>query len=594
MGGLFMGRSDWEPLPKELHSFPNFVCYLLREQRLADTPTKQQISVCDWLQNGPKKSLTVAFRGLGKSLLASYYALWRLRMDCNEKILIVSATAVKATDMSQFMLKAILEIDILQCLQPSPTDRYSNVAFDVGPATVEQSPSVRSMGVMGQTTGQRCTCAILDDIETIQTTITQLKQERVAHAVTEIESIIKPDEGQLLPRKVIYLGTPHTETSIYLRLVRERGYAARYWPALYPEELDCYEGNLDPVIEQELQDDPSLVNEPTDPERFSHEDILQRQAAMTRSTFLLQFLLNTRLATLDKFPIRLGDLMVMDIDGSALPETVVWSAQPECRLQELVCLGMGQDRFWHRPIFQNGWVPRQDHWRCVLAIDPAGRGHDELAWSVVAELNGNLFVLEVGGSQLGYSDEVLEFLAKCAKRWQVNYVVPEANMGDGMFTALLKPHMLRVGHPVTIEEVKHSQRKEVRLCDTLAPVIQQHRLIFTSRVVKFDYRQTEEDPENGYQKSIAYQMSRLTPERGCLPYDDRIDSLAIAVAFFTDSAAQDQQKAAQYRADQLQQEAYQAWMDETGESVDALALGWRPAAPIKAQGGTKRLVVGRI
>ena len=48
--------------------------------------------------------------------------------------------------------------------------------------------------------------------------ITQLKQERVAHAVTEMESIIKPDEGQLLPRKILYLGTPHTEASIYLRL----------------------------------------------------------------------------------------------------------------------------------------------------------------------------------------------------------------------------------------------------------------------------------------------------------------------------------------------------------------------------------------
>jgi hypothetical protein len=83
---------------------------------------------------------------------------------------------------------------------------------------------------------------VLDDIETLANTLTILKQERIAHAVTEMESIIKPDEGQLLPRKIIYLGTPHTETSIYLRLVRERGYASRYWPALYPEELDTYEG----------------------------------------------------------------------------------------------------------------------------------------------------------------------------------------------------------------------------------------------------------------------------------------------------------------------------------------------------------------
>ena len=67
----------------------------------------------------------------------------------------------------------------------------------------------------------------------------------------------------------------------------------------------------------------------------------------------LQFMLNT-LATLDKFLIRLGDLLVMDIDGTALPETVVRSNQPDVRLQELVCVGMGADRFYHRPIFYNG------------------------------------------------------------------------------------------------------------------------------------------------------------------------------------------------------------------------------------------------
>jgi hypothetical protein len=584
-------RQLWEPLPEPLDQFPYFVAYCLRELGLAEYPTKQQVAVADWMGNGPTRQLTVAFRGLGKSLLASLYALWRLRTDPQEKILVVSATSVKATDFSSFALKCIGEIDILQCLTPGISNRYSSTAFDVGPAIVEQSPSMRSMGVMGSTTGQRCSCAILDDIETVANVITQLKQERVAHAVTEIESIIKPDEGQALPRKIMYLGTPHTETSIYLRLVRERGYRSRYFPALYPDEIDCYDGNLDPRIQQELEVNPELEGEPTDPERFSHEDILQRQASMTRSSFLLQFQLNTRLATLDKFPIRLGDLMVMDIDGTALPETVVWSNQPDMRLQELVCVGMGADRFYHRPIFQNGWVTKDETWRCCLAIDPAGRGSDELAWAVVAELNGNLFLLESGGSTLGYAEEVLQHLARTAKRWNVNYVVAESNMGDGMFSALLKPHLVRE-HPVTIEEVRHSQRKEVRLCDTLGPLIQQHRLVVTTRVVKQDYRTTEEDPEHGYSRSLFFQLSRLTAEKGCLSHDDRADALAIACSFFVEATAQDQQRAQQARAEQLQAEAYEAWLDETGAAVDALALGWRPKPMAKAHGGITRLQVG--
>lgn len=580
----------WEPLPEELHDFASFCCYVLREQGLASSPTKQQIAVCNWMQHGPDRSLTVAFRGLGKSLLASYYALWRLRMDPSEKILIVSATAIKSTDFTQYMLRTMSEVDILQVLLPGPNNRFSNVAFDVGPCTVEQSPSVRALGVTAQTTGQRCTCAILDDVEVLSNVITQLKQERVAHAVTEMESIIKPDEGQLLPRKILYLGTPHTETSIYLRLVRERGYKSRYWPACYPKELDCYEGSLDPIIEQEVTDDPGLIGEPTDPERFSHEDILQRQASMTKASFELQFLLNTRLATLDRFPVRLGDLVVLDIDGSALPETVVWSNAPDMRLQELVCVGMGADRFFHRPAFINGWVERKEA-RVVMAVDPAGRGRDELAWAVLAEYGGNFTLLESGGSTLGYEDVVLEHIAKTAKKWNVNYVIAEANMGSGMFTALLKPHMLR-HHPVTIEEVIHSIRKEHRLCDTLGPIIQQHRLSVLSRVLKQDYKLLDEDPEHGYSRSLAWQLSRLTDEKGCLDHDDRIDALAIALAYYVEAAAQDQMRTQLDRQAQMQAEDMEAWMSEQEGAIDSLALGWRPQITRNGSyGGVRQLSV---
>jgi hypothetical protein len=178
-----------------------------------------------------------------------------------------------------------------------------------------------------------------------------------------------------------------------------------------------------------------------------------------------------------------------------------------------------------------------------------------------------------------------------AKKWEVNYVVAESNMGDGMFSALLKPHLLRE-HPVTIEEVRHNQRKEVRLCDTLGPLVQQHRLVVTTAVIKQDYRMTEEDPESGYNRSLMFQMSRLTPEKGCLSFDDRLDALAIACAFFVEAAAQDQQKAQISRAQMLQDEAMEAWMDESGALVDQLALGMRPRASSRSQGGISRLRVG--
>jgi hypothetical protein len=500
-------------------------------------------------------------------------------------------------------------VDILRCLEPRPDGRSSIKAFDVGPAVIDQSPSVRTVGILSPSlTGKRCTLALPDDIETLNNSITPLKQERLAQAVTELEAIIKPDDPgfdpdaprdytqggmrQIFPRQIRYLGTPHLESSLYLRLVRERNYSIRFWPARFPDpadpdEWDCYEGNLAPAIAAAVEENPLLKGEPTDPERFGHHELLKRETRMTRSAVQLQFQLNCRLSTLDRYPIRLGDLLVMDLDGKALPEVVVWASGPDQRIQNLLCVGMGADRFYHRPAVVNGWVPQEETWRCVLAIDPSGRGSDELAWAVIAELNGNMFLLESGGTTRGYEAEVLQLLAEKAKRWNVNYCVAESNMGDGMFTALLSPVMARV-HPVSIEEVRVSQQKERRMVDTLAPLVQQHRLVVSSELIKRDYHDAERDPETGHQRSLMYQLSRITVERGSLKFDDRIDAAALGVQFFTDAAAQDQQKAKAARQDELEETMRQAWFDETGASIDALAMGWKPQPRAVAHGGIRR------
>ena len=165
-------------------------------------------------------------------------------------------------------------------------------------------------------------------------------------------------------------------------------------------------------------------------------------------------------------------------------------------------------------------------------------------------------------------------------------------MGDGMFSALLKPHLLRT-HPVTIEEVRHNIRKENRLCDVLGPLIQQHRLIVTSKVIRNDYRLHDDDPEHGYSRSLFFQASRLTSEKGCLSFDDRLDALAIACGFFVEAAAQDQIKAQRARTDQLAEAELDAWMDETVGSIDAICMGWtRKQVAGKSYGGVRRLTVG--
>jgi hypothetical protein len=584
---LFTGFHEWSPLPAELMPFENFTTYLLRELGLADEPTKQQLAICEFMMQGAteanaQKSLRKvlsAFRGAAKSTLGSFRCLHRLRIDpFREKILIPGATADKAVEVTTFMLRCIRDIDILRCLAPLKDGRSSARGFDVGPSMVDQSPSVRAVGILSPSlTGKRCTFAMPDDIETLSNSITPLKQERLATAITELEAVIKPDEGQFLPREILFLGTPHIETSLYLRLHRQNGYAMRFIPARYPnpadpEQWDCYEGFLDPVMAAEVQADPSLVGEPTDPERFDHEELLTREQGMTRARVQLQFQLNCRLSTMERFPIRLGELVVMELDGKALPEVVAWGGASDLRIGDLVCVGLGADRWYHKPALVSGWIPRGQHWNCCLAIDPSGRGRDELAWAVVAELNGNLFLLECGGTTRGYEQEVLEHLAQRALHWQATICLVEENMGGGMFASLLQPVFNKV-YPLTIEEVWVSKQKELRICDGIGPLVQQHRLIVSADVVRKDYEGAERDPETGHQRSLFYQLSRVTTERNCLEFDDRADALSLAVNHFVEAAAQDQEVAQERRQDEVMQQELDDWFDETRTHADSLVLG---------------------
>lgn len=581
---LFSGFEEWSPLPAELMPFENWTTYLLRELALADEPTKQQLAICEWMQDPAKRKILAAFRGAAKSTLGAFRCLHRLRIDpFREKILIPGATADKAVEVTTFMLRCIRDIDILRCLAPLKDGRSSARAFDVGPALADQSPSVRAVGILSPSlTGKRCTMAMPDDIETLSNSITPLKQERLSMAITELEAVLKPDEGQFLPREILFLGTPHIETSLYLLLKRQRGYVMRFIPGRYPdpndpEQWDCYEGCLDPVIAAEVIADPSLVGEPTDPERFGHEELLERESAMTRSRAQLQFQLNCRLSTMERFPIRLGELIVMELDGKALPEVVSWGGSNEQRIGDLVCVGLGADRWYHKPALVSGWIARREHWNCLLAIDPSGRGRDELAWVVIAELNGNLFLLESGGTTSGYEEQVLTHLANRAAFWQVTNVLSEENLGAGMFKNLLQPVMNRV-YPVTIEEKWVSKQKELRICDTLGPLVQQHRLVVSADVVRRDYEAAERDPEHGHQKSLIYQLSRVTAERGCLEFDDKADALSLGCQWFVESAAQDQEVAQERRADELMLQELEDWFDETRTSADSLVLGRLPKA----------------
>lgn len=512
-----------------LSDFRKFSYVIWKHLNLPE-PTPVQFDIAHYLQHGPRRSVIEAFRGVGKSWLTSAFVCWLLVNNPQLKILVVSASKERADAFSTFVKRLINEIPMLQHLKPQDGQRDSVIAFDVGPATPDHSPSVKSVGITGQITGSRADVLIADDVEVPNNSSTQMMRDKLSEAVKEFDAILKPGG------RIIYLGTPQTEMSLYNQLP-ERGYEVRIWPALFPElaQVIKYQGKLAPMVTQALEVDANQAGKPTDPKRFGEEDLMERKSSYGKAGFALQFQLDTSLSDADRYPLKVSDLVIQNLNPTMGHLKVAWAAAPELCINDLPNVALTGDRFY-RPMWHSDDM--SEYTGAVMSIDPSGRGKDETGYACVKALAGNLFLTEAGGITGGYEMDTLEALAYAAKRNQVKYIIIEANFGDGMFTQLLKPVLARI-YPCTVEEVKHSQQKEARIIDTLEPVMSTHRLIVDQRVIQKDF-----DSAKDIKYSLFYQLTRLTRDRGALVHDDRLDALAIAVAYWVESMARDNNKAA--------------------------------------------------
>lgn len=516
--------------------------YLVWKHLGLPDPTPIQYDIAEYLQHSPKRAIIEAFRGVGKSYITAAYVVHQLLLDPELKFLVVSASKSRADDFSTFTQRIILELPVCQHLIARETQRWSKIAFDVAPAKASGSPSVKSVGVTGQLTGSRADIIIADDVEVPNNSMTQMMREKLGEAVKEFDAILKPDG------KVVYLGTPQNEMSLYNTLL-ERGYEMRVWPARYPTPeaaQKAYSGRLAPLLGEAIEKGgESLYGLPTDSKRFSDEDLLERELSYGRSGFALQFMLDTSLSDADRFPLKLSDLIVYPCDIDTAPEKLVYGIFKP--VPELPNVGLSGDRYYA----PEDTVGRTEYSGSVLAIDPSGRGSDETAYAVVKMLNGFLHVPAAGGIAGGYSDNTLKTISNLAKQHKVNAVLIESNFGDGMFTELLKPHMQKV-YPVSMEEVRHSKQKEARIIDTLEPVMNQHRLVIDPKVIKTDYDSVQHlPPEKAMRYMLAYQLTRITRQRGALAHDDRLDVLAMAVQYWVDQMAADADSAIRERRSEL-------------------------------------------
>ena len=543
------------------------------------SPTRAQYAIADYLQHGPKRLQIQAFRGVGKSWITGAFVLWTLFNNPEKKIMIISASKERADNMSIFLQKLIIETPWLVHLRPKSDDaRWSRISFDVN-CSPHQAPSVKSVGITGQLTGSRADLMILDDIEVPGNSMTEMMREKLLQLCTEAESILTPKQDS----RIMYLGTPQTTFTIYRKLA-ERNYRPFVWPARVPRKLSNYEGLIAPQLQEDI-DNGAEAWDVTDADRFTHEDLLEREAAMGRSNFMLQFMLDTSLSDAEKFPLKFADLIITSVNPTQAPDSVVWCSDPRNVLKDLPTVGLPGDYFYSPMQLQGEWGPYTE---TICSIDPSGRGTDETAATYISQRNGFLYVHEMRSYRDGYSDNTLLDILRGCKKYNVTKLVIETNFGDGIVSELFRKHLQQTKQNIGIEEVRANVRKEERIIDALEPIMNQHRLIIDRGVVEWDYNSNKDDaPEKRLLYMLFYQMSRMCREKFAIRHDDRLDSLAQGVKYFTDAMGISAQETVKQRKMEEWNDMLHAFIDDPQSETNHIVLGMSMDQKRQARGISK-------
>jgi len=544
-------------------------------------PTRAQYAIADYLQHGPKRLQIQAFRGVGKSWITGAFVLWTLFINPEKKIMIISASKERADNMSIFLQKLIIETPWLKHLQPKGDDsRWSRISFDVS-CSPHQAPSVKSVGITGQLTGSRADLMILDDIEVPGNSMTEFMREKLLQLCTEAESILTPKQDS----RIMFLGTPQTTFTVYRKLA-ERSYKPFVWPARYPRKVSQYEGLLAPQLVEDI-DKGAKKWDVTD-DRFDNDDLVEREASMGRSNFMLQFMLDTSLSDAEKFPLKCADLIVTSVNPTTAPESVVWCSDPQNVIKDLPTVGLPGDYFYSPMQLQGEWDSYQE---TICSVDPSGRGTDETAAAFISQRNGFLYLHDMRAYRDGYSDQTLLDILKGCKKYGVSKLLIETNFGDGIVSELFRKHLQQTKQGIDIEEVRANVRKEDRIIDSLEPILNQHRLVIDRSVVEKDFKSNPDAaPEERLLYMLFYQMSRMCREKGAIRHDDRLDALSQGIKYFTDAMGISALEAIKDRKRTEWNAMLEEFFDDPESSANHLVLGMNLTQRQQAKGNSKNSV----
>lgn len=534
-----MNETEFKAYLQRLYDdFPAFYVELCKHVGL-NPPCRMRLDIAHWIQHGPKRRGTLAKRKIGKSNIMCAYDCWCWFRNANTQVLSVSGSGDLAKDILTLNRRWLSSVPFLRHLAPNKgsrqaRERDNTVEFDVGAANLNLllSASMTAKGITSQLPGTGAHVVQPDDIEQPENTLTRAARELLLKRVDEFEHICLPDGD------IVYSGTPHHEESVYRKLI-ERGYQFRAWPGLYPNSTENIPG-LAPLIIEDLEQGRAKPGDPVFPDIFSQEEVALLQLRTSKSSFAMQVMLRTDLLETEIRPLRLDDLIVLDsMHRDLAPVQIVWghkTSQGSTLLADIPSVGLGLDAFYAPILISPDWKPYNG---TKAWLDPAGRGADKTAWAIASQLHGNIFVKYVESVSGGPTIENLGIIVQSLRKHGAQELWIETNAGGEYWIPLMEPIIRKFmvqrgdesspypnGWSCAILGEHSVGQKEKRAINRLSAPMQTHRVIVSPQVAQ--------------NRELAYQITRITEERGALEHDDEIDAFSGVVSRFTEDMVQDQ------------------------------------------------------
>jgi len=522
-------KDKWEDIHKLQEHYTDFRDFYsdVSVELIGFEPSSMQYDIANYIANSPLYAMVMALRGEGKTVITGAYAVWCLIHDPTMRILILSAGSTMAKEISTWCIQIINTLDVLACLRcdkSHPGARASVEAYDVHYLLkgADKSPSIKCMGITSNMQGSRADLLIADDIESQKNALTETMREQLRHLTLDFTSINQNG-------KIFYLGTPQSIDSIYTALP-QRGFDIRIYPARYPtpEEMQAYGDYLAPYILEPLKEDPSLAEgggmlgdrgRPTDPVMADEETLVRKEIDQGKAYFNLQFMLNTELTDEERHPLKIHNCMFYSFDLEECPGKFIWTNNPKFKIEpvkgSLKNIRAYQPAKCSEEYFFYG--------KKIMSIDPSGASGsgDETAISILYECNGYIIVMYCTGLHGSSSPETLETISDLVKKYNIQNIIVEKNMGAGVYTETLRGHFIRKQIRVGIEEVWSSGQKELRIIDSLEPAISSHKLLFDINMLEHDILSTQKYPAATRQSyQLFWQLTKLTRDRQSLAHDD--------------------------------------------------------------------------